>query len=130
VNFSTNGVVELVDDDEPLGGVAGLAGVVEARGDGGLDDRVEVVGASTMNGSEPPSSSTTFFRLPAGDLGDRRAGALRAGHRDALDARVGDDPLDLLVGGVDVDVGALGEAGVVGRSARSPRPTPGTAARA
>ena len=38
--------------------------LLEPRPDRRLDGGVEVVGAqSTMNGSEPPSSSTTFFRL-------------------------------------------------------------------
>ena len=64
-----------------------------------------------MNGSEPPSSSTTFFRCGR-RLGDRGACALRAGHRDALHARIGDDAGDLVVGGEDVHVGALGEPGV------------------
>ena len=68
---------------------------------------------SRTNGSEPPSSSTTFLRLRAGDLGDRCARALRAGHRHALHARVGDDVCDLLVRRVDVDVRVRGEAGVV-----------------
>jgi hypothetical protein len=67
---------------------------------------------SRMNGSEPPSSSTTFFRFRPATLGNRRPGALRPGHGYALHARVGDHPRDLIVGGVDVDVCALREAGV------------------
>jgi hypothetical protein len=51
--------------------------------------------------------------LRPGDLGDCGAGALGAGQRHAGDPVVGDDGGDLLVGGVDVDVGAFGEAGVV-----------------
>ncbi len=50
--------------------------------------------------------------MAAGDLGDRGAGALGAGERDALHARVGDDLLDLVVRGVDVHVGAGREARV------------------
>ena len=38
-----------------------------------------------------------LLQVPAGDLGDGGAGALGAGHRDALDARVGDRVGDLLV---------------------------------
>ncbi|HOT95479.1 MAG TPA: hypothetical protein PK089_09885, partial [Methanoregulaceae archaeon] len=37
-------VVELLGDDETLRGIAGLAGVVEAGVDGGLDRAVQVVG--------------------------------------------------------------------------------------
>ena len=55
-----------------------------------------------MNGSDPPSSSATFLRLRPGDLRDGGAGALRAGDRDALHARVGDDRRRLLVGRVEV----------------------------
>ena len=55
-------VVEVVCDDEPLGGVAGLPGVVDPRRDASLDNRVDVVGGKQDERSEPPSSSTTFFR--------------------------------------------------------------------
>ena len=68
---------------------------------------------SRMNGSEPPSSSTTFLRLRPAICSDRGAGALGAGHRHAADTRVGDHPLDLLVGRVDVLVAALGVARVL-----------------
>src|SRR4051794_9905034 len=68
---------------------------------------------SRMNGSEPPSSSTTFFRLRPAISDDGAAGALGAGDRDAVHPRVCDHPLDLLVTGVDVLVGALGKTGVV-----------------
>ena len=54
-----------------------------------------------------------LLQVPARDLGHRRARALRAGDRDALHPRVGDDVRDLVVGGVDVRVGAGGEAGLV-----------------
>jgi hypothetical protein len=39
------GLVEVVDDDEPLGGVARLAGVLDPRGHRRGDDGVEVVAA-------------------------------------------------------------------------------------
>ena len=105
-------VVELVDDDEPLGRVAGLAAVVEARVDRGLHGGVEVVGREQDEGVGAAELEHDLLEVTAGDLGDGGAGALGAGERDALHARVGDDRLDLLVRGVDVHVGALGEAGV------------------
>ena len=49
----------------------------------------------TMNGSEPPSSSTDFFTLAAARRGDRAAGGLGAGERDGLHAGVVDDRFDL-----------------------------------
>ena len=106
-------LVEVVGDDEALGRVAGLAGVLEARRDGRLDDVVEVVGAEQDERIGAAQLEHDLLQVAAGDLGDGRAGALRAGHRHALHARVGDHVGDLLVAGVDVGVRALGEAGVV-----------------
>jgi hypothetical protein len=54
-----------------------------------------------------------LLEVPPGDRRHGGAGPLGARDRHAAHARVGDDPLDLLVGGVDVLVGAVGEAGVV-----------------
>ena len=68
---------------------------------------------SRMNGSEPPSSSDDLLQVATRDLRDGGAGALGAGERDALDARVADDPLDLLVARVDVDVGVRREPGLL-----------------
>ena len=75
--------------------------------------RVEVVGAEQDEGVRAAELEHDLLQVAPGDLGDRGAGALGAGDRDAVHARVGDHPLDLLVGRVDVLVGALGEAGVV-----------------
>lgn len=62
-----------------------------------------------MNGSEPPSSSTAFLRCrPA--ISATAAPPFRAGEGHALDAWVGYHLGDLLVGGVDVDIRADGEA--------------------
>ena len=105
-------LVEVVDDDEALGGVAGLAGVVEACRCGILDHLVEVVGAEQHERVGSAELEHDLLEVAAGDLGDGGTGALRSGERDALHAAVADDGLDLLVGGVDVDVGALGEAGI------------------
>ena len=113
VNFSTNVVVELVDDDEALGRVAGLAGVLQPAADRLLDDRVEVVGLEHDERVRAAELEHDLLEVAAGDLGHRGAGAARAGQRHALHARVADDPLDLLVGRVDVDVRVLRHAGVV-----------------
>ena len=123
-------VVEVVCDDEPLGGVAGLAGVVHPRRDGLLDDRVEVVGGEHDERVGAAELEHDLLQVAAGDLGDRGAGALAAGQRHAGDPGVGDDGGGLLVGGVDVDVGALGEAGVVEDLLDAPPPTRDTAVRA
>ena len=65
------------------------------------------------NGSEPPSSSTTFLRLRPAISATAAARSLRARQRHAAQARVGDHRLDLLVGGVDVDVRVRREAGLL-----------------
>ena len=54
-----------------------------------------------------------LLQVAPGDLGDRRAGPLGAGQRDAPHARVGDDLGDLVVRGEDRLVGAVREARVV-----------------
>ena len=123
-------VVELVDDDEPLGRVAGLAGVLQPPADGLLDDGVEVVGLEDDERVRAAELEHDLLEVAAGDLGHRGARAARAGERHALHARVADHPLDLLVARVDVDVGVLRARRPRGRSAPWPRPTPGTAARA
>ncbi len=106
-------VVQVVCDDEPLGGVAGLPGVVHPRRDAPLDNRVEVVGGKNDEGVGAAELEHDLLEVAAGDLGDRGAGARGAGQRHAGDPLVGDDVGGLLVGGVDVDIGAFGEAGVV-----------------
>ena len=105
-------VVELLGDDEALAGVAGLAGVLHASGDGGVDGGVEVVGAEHEERVGPAELEHDLLQVLAGGRGDGSPGALGPGQGDALHPRVADQLLDLLVGGVDVDVGALGEAGV------------------
>jgi hypothetical protein len=105
-------VVELVDDDEPLGRVAGLAGVVEPGFGRRLGRPVEVFRAEQDERVRAAELQHDLLQVAPGDLGDSAAGPLGAGDRDAVHARVGDHPLDLLVGRVDVLVGAIGEAGV------------------
>ena len=68
---------------------------------------------STMNGSEPPSSSTTFLRLRPAISATAAPARSEPVTETPSDARVGDDPLDLLVGRVDVLVGAVRKAGLV-----------------
>ena len=105
-------VVDALGDDDPLGGVARLPGVLEAAVDRGLHGGVQVVGAQHDERIGAAELEHDLLQVAARDLGDRRARALRAGQRNPLHAWVGDDVRDLLVGGVDVDVGALGVAGV------------------
>jgi hypothetical protein len=106
-------VIELVDDDEALGGVAGLAGVVEPSFARGLDRCVEILGAEHDERVRAAELEHDLLQVAPGDLGDRGTGPLRAGDRDAVHPRVGDHPLDLLVRGVDVLVGPRRETGVV-----------------
>ena len=54
--------------------------------------------SSTMNGSEPPSSSTVFLRARTAGAGHQRARVLAAGQRDGGDTRVVDQRLRLLAG--------------------------------
>jgi hypothetical protein len=99
--------------DEPLAGVACLAGVLHPGRDGGVDRRVEVVGAQHDERVGPTELQHDLLQVATRGGGHRRSGPLRTGQRDALDARVADDLLDLLVGGVDVDVGTVREARVL-----------------
>ena len=92
--------------------VARLAVVVQARLDGGLHGAVEVVGRQQDERVGSAELERDLLEVASGDLGDRGAGALRAGDRHALHAPVGDDGRRLLVGRVDVRVRALGEPGV------------------
>ena len=106
-------LVQVLGHDEPLGGVAGLTGVVEPRVDGGFHGGVEVVGGQHDERVGTTELQHDLLEVPARDLGDGRAGSLRAGQRHAGDAGIGDDRRRLVVGGVDVHVGPGGEAGVV-----------------
>jgi hypothetical protein len=74
---------------------------------------VEVVGAEQDERVRAAELEHYLLQVAAGDLGDGGAGALGAGDRDAAHPGVGDHPLDLLVGRVDVLVGAFGKAGVI-----------------
>ena len=105
-------VVELVGDDEPLGRVAGLAGVVEAGVGRRLDGLVEVA-AEQDERVGPAHLEHDLLQVAAGDLGDGRAGPLGAGHRDPAHPRVGDRLGDLLVGGEDRLIGPGGDPRVL-----------------
>ena len=106
-------LIELVGDDETLGRVAGLAGVLEAGVDRLLDRRIHVVGAEQDERIGTAQLQHHLLEVATGDLGHGRPGALRTSQRHAAHPRIRDHPLDLFVGGVDVDVGVLGEASVV-----------------
>ena len=81
--------------------------------DGGVHRGVQVVGAQHDERVGAAELEDDLLQVAARDLGDGGARALGAGQRNALHAWVGDDVRDLLVGRVDVDVGALGIPGVV-----------------
>ena len=106
-------VVELVGDDEPLRRVAGLAGVVEAGADRGLDRFVEVLGSEQDERIGAAELEHDLLQVAPGDLGDRGAGPLGAGQRDASDSRIGDHLGDLLVRG-------RGSSGTRRRGSRRP----------
>ena len=84
-------LVQVVDDDEALGRVAGLAVVVQTSVDGGLHGGVEVVGGQQDERVGAAELQHDLLEVATGDSATAAAGALRAGHRDALHARVGDD---------------------------------------
>ena len=56
---------------------------------------VEVVGREQDEGVGAAELEHDLLEVASGDLGDGGTGALGAGERDALHARVGDDGLDL-----------------------------------
>src|SRR5690606_28495890 len=90
-------VVQLVRDDEPLGRVAGLPGVVQARVDGRTHGRVEVVRGQEDERVRTAQLEGDLLEVAARDLGDGGTGALGSGDGDALHPRVGDDVRRLLV---------------------------------
>ena len=106
-------VEDVVHHDHPLVGVAGLAGVADPGVPGEVGRRGDVVGVEDDVRVGATELEHALLQVLAGDRGDHRAGPLGAGQRDARDPRVGDDRLDLLVGGEHVDVGALRQPGVL-----------------
>ena len=90
-----------------------------------VDGNVEVVGREQDERVRAAELENDLLQVAATDLGDRSAGALGAGERDALHARVGDDLLDLVVRGVDVYVGAGREPRVQEDLLNSRRPNSG-----
>src|SRR4051812_40943734 len=105
-------VVDVLGDDDPLGGDAGLAAVLHPSRGGRLDGPPEVLGVEHDERVAAAQLEDRLLQVAPGDLGDARAGLLTAGQRDALDVRVGDDLLDVGDAKEDVGVDALGGAGV------------------
>ena len=73
----------------------------------GLDHDVEVVGGEHEERVGAAELEDDLLEVPAGELGHRGASALGTSHGDPVHAGIGDHGLDLLVGGVEVDVGAF-----------------------
>ncbi len=113
MNFSQERLVELTGDDEPLGGVARLSGVLEPGTHRRLNGRVQIVGSEEDERVRAAQFQNHLLEISPGDLRNRRAGALGPGQRHPPDARVGDHPLDLLVRRIDVDVRICRETGLV-----------------
>ena len=103
-------VVEVLEHDEALWGVAGLAGVVHADGQELVEHPVEVLVVDDQEGVVAAELEHGLLVVLAGGLGHGGAGALGTGQGDALDAGVGDEVVHLGAGGVDVDVGVLRQA--------------------
>jgi hypothetical protein len=106
------GLVDVLGDDQPLGGDARLAAVLHAAHRGGLDRAPEVLGVEHDERVAAPELEHRLLQVLAGLRGDGAAGLLAAGERDALHERVCDDLLDVGDGEEDVRVDALGHAGV------------------
>ena len=105
------GVVDLVGDDEALGGDAGLAAVDAARLDGGLDGEVEVGGRHDDEGVAAAEFEDGFFDEPAGLCSDGAACRLAAGDCDGCDALIAKDGFDLAGFDEESLKGASGKAG-------------------
>src|SRR3954451_21214120 len=105
-------VVDVLGDDDPFGGDAGLPAVLHPSRGGRLDGPPEVLGVEHDERVAAAQLEDRLLQVAPGDLGDARAGLLTAGQRDALDVRVGDDLLDVGDAQEDVGVDALGGAGV------------------
>ena len=110
---STTSSNRLCCDEQPRAGAAALAVVEEDRVGRARDRASTSASAKTMFGLLPPSSSVTFFRLPAGRLHDQLADLGRAGERDLVHVRVRGQrgAGGLAEAGDDVDH-AVGDAGL------------------
>ena len=106
-------LVDVLGDDQPLGGDAGLAAVLHPAHRGGLDRAPEVLGVEHDERVAAAELEHRLLEVLAGERGDAAAGPLAAGEGDALHERVRDDLLDVGDGEEDVGVDALGHAGVV-----------------
>ena len=81
--------------------------------DRGLHSTVEVVRRQQDERVGSAELERDLLEVASRDLGDGGARALRARDRDAVHARVGDDGRRLVVGGVDVDVRAGRQTGIL-----------------
>ena len=90
------GVVDLVCDEEPFGGDAGLTAVDATRAHGGLNGEVEIGGRHDDERVAAAKLKHGFLDEPAGLGTDRATGRLAAGEGDSCDPLVGEDGLDLV----------------------------------
>ena len=105
-------VGDLVDDDEPLRGAAGLPRVVHAPPERPFDGMVEI---GVLEHDERVAAAELHrgrLEVLSGPSRDAAAGRDAAGQRHALDARVVDDAVGLIVRDQQVGVEADGRAGV------------------
>ena len=99
-------------DDEALGRDAALAGVDRARPGRLRAPPRRSASARTMNGSEPPSSSTVFLSCRPASAATSMPGLVAAGQGHGADRRVADQRRDPRGGDQERREDALGEAGV------------------
>jgi hypothetical protein len=100
-------------DDEPLRRAAGLAAVVHAAPDGPRNGLVEVGVVEHDERVAAAELHRGLLQVLAGAGRDRATGSDAARERHALDARIVDHKVGLIVGDQQVGVGAFRGAGVV-----------------
>ena len=79
------GLVEVLGDDQPLGGRAGLAGVLHPAHGRGLDGGAQVVGVEHDERVAAAELEHRLLQVLAGQRADGAARALAAGQGHALD---------------------------------------------
>ena len=129
-NFVGELVGDRLLDDEALGGDAALAVVLVARAHGRRRRGVEVGVGEDDERVRAAQLEHLLLELAPGQAGDAVADLARAGQRDGVDARIGDQPLDVRRPGPAACGTAL-RAGRPGRgSPRSPARSPARSTRA